>query len=111
MTIRVDRQAEPGGVEGPPSAVGGTAADQAPSFATTIVNRPARAFQSTIKTVLFNARSGARFEGILACLRRPPLAGADVIILCEADGRTRRSFNREVAAELAAALELSFVYG
>jgi endonuclease/exonuclease/phosphatase (EEP) superfamily protein YafD len=111
MTIRVDRQAEPGGVEGAASAVSGTAADQAPSFATTIVNRRARAIQRTIKTVLFNARSGARFEGILASLRRPPLAGADVIILCEADWRTRRSFNREVAAELAAALELSFVYG
>jgi len=95
-------------------AVGAFAAkatEQIPQFATTIVNRPACEIKPTIKTVLFNARSGARFEGILACLKGPRLAGADVIILCEADWRTRRSFNREVAAELAAALEMSFVYG
>ena len=59
-----------------------------PAVRTTIVNRPARAAQRTLKTVVFNARTGARFDGILACLRRPPLADADVIMLCEADWRT-----------------------
>ena len=33
-------------------------------FETTIVNRPARAVESTLKTVVFNARTGARFDGI-----------------------------------------------
>jgi hypothetical protein len=111
MTIRVDREAEAGGVEAAARVVNGAGAEQIPQFATTIVNRPARDSKPTIKTVVFNARSGARFDGILACLKRPPLAEADVIILCEADWRTRRSFDREVAAELASALDMSFVYG
>jgi endonuclease/exonuclease/phosphatase family metal-dependent hydrolase len=80
-------------------------------FETTIVNRPARAVKRTLKTVVFNARTGARFDGILACLRRPPLADADVIMLCEADWRMRRSAGREIAADLAAALGMSFAYG
>ncbi len=82
-----------------------------PAFGTTIVNRPARAARRVLKTIVFNARSGARFEGILACLRRPPLADADVIMLCEADWQLSRSFDREIAAELAAELGMSFAYG
>ncbi len=84
---------------------------EVPAFGTTIVNRPARAARNTLKTIVFNARSGARFDGILACLRRPPLAGADVIMLCEADWQLNRSFDREIAAELAAELGMSFAYG
>ncbi len=80
-------------------------------FATTTVNRVDRDVNRTIKTVVFNARSGARFEGILACLRRAPLADADVIMLCEADWRVRRSSNREIAADLATALGMNFAYG
>jgi hypothetical protein len=84
---------------------------ETPAFGTTIVNRPARAARRMLKTIVFNARSGARFEGILACLRRPPLADADVIMLCEADWQLRRSFDREIAADLAAELGMSFAYG
>lgn len=86
-------------------------AEELTSFPTTIVNRAARRENhGAVKTVVLNAQSGVRFEGILACLRRPPLADADVILLCEADSRLLRSFNREVAAELAAELEMSFAY-
>jgi endonuclease/exonuclease/phosphatase family metal-dependent hydrolase len=95
------------GESGPEPAV----LPEAPAFGTTIVNRPTRAAGNTLKTVVFNARSGARFDGILACLRRPPLAGADVILLCEADWQLYRSFDREIAAELAAELGMSFAYG
>lgn len=87
------------------------AGTQIPAFGTTIVNRPARGAKRSLKTVVFNARSGARFEGILACLRRSPLADADIIMLCEADWQLRRSFDREIAAELAAELGMSFAYG
>ena len=81
------------------------------AFGITIVNRPARTAHRGLKVVVFNARSGARFQGILACLRRPPLADADVIMLCEADWQLRRSFGREIAADLATALGMSFAYG
>ncbi|MFZ0889245.1 MAG: endonuclease/exonuclease/phosphatase family protein, partial [Candidatus Binataceae bacterium] len=43
-------------------------------------------------------------------LNRPPLRGATVILLCEADWKTRRSEGLEVAAELAGRLGLSFAY-
>lgn len=86
--------------------------ENTPAFGTTIVNRSARERSGgTIKAVVFNARTGAHFEGILACLRRPPLANADVIMLCEADWNLRRSFDREIAADLAAELRMSFAYG
>jgi endonuclease/exonuclease/phosphatase family metal-dependent hydrolase len=98
------------------SAVSGTAAGvdavtDLPAFGTTIVNRPASAARRTLKVIVFNARSGARFDGILACLRRPRLADADVILLCETDWQLRRSFNREIAADLAAELGMSFAFG
>jgi endonuclease/exonuclease/phosphatase family metal-dependent hydrolase len=41
---------------------------------------------------------------------RPPLQGAAVILLAEADRNLWRSQNRDVAAELAAALKMSFAY-
>ncbi len=81
------------------------------AFGTTIVNRPARPARGTLKTIVFNARTGAHFDGILACLCRPPLAGADVIMLCEADWHLMRSFDRKFAADLAAELGMSFAYG
>jgi endonuclease/exonuclease/phosphatase family metal-dependent hydrolase len=89
----------------------GSLRTESPAFEITLVNRPARPARRTLKVVVFNARTGARYEGILACLRRPPLADADVILLCEADWRLQRSFNREIAADLAAALGMSFAYG
>jgi len=98
------------------SGVSGTHAEAFDSadisaFGTTILNRPARTARSTLKAIVLNARSGARFEGILACLRRPPLADADVIMLCEADWQVQRSLNRKIAAELAAELGMSFAFG
>jgi endonuclease/exonuclease/phosphatase family metal-dependent hydrolase len=75
-----------------------------------VVNRPAKHWGSALRIVVFNARGGIRFDGILACLRRPPLADAGVILLCEADWSLRRSGRREIAAELAAALKMSFAY-
>jgi len=85
--------------------------ENTPAFDTTIVNRPARVARGTIKAVVFNARTGAHFDGIISCLRRPPLVDADVIMLCEADWKTRRSSGREIAADLAAELGMSFAYG
>ncbi len=75
-----------------------------------VVNRPARVSGPPMRVVLLNARGGVRFDGIVQCLTRPPLDGASIILLCESDWRARRSDRREVAAELAAALELSFAY-
>ena len=97
-------------------SAGVTAVDAAipaelPAFGTTIVNRPGRPARERLKVIVFNARTGAHFEGILACLRRPPLAGADVIMLCEADWHLTRSFDRAFASDLAAELGMSFAYG
>jgi len=79
-------------------------------FAPVIVNRPGRPVANTIRVAAFNARWGLRLEGIIECLRRPPLKGADLILLSEIDCNLRRSGNRDVAAEIAQALEMSFVY-
>lgn len=92
-----------------------TAGDAAPSdphpaFEPIVVNRAPRAAGRTARVVVFNARFGSRLNGILACFRRPPLDRAEVILLCEADWRLARSGGREIAAELAGALGLSFAY-
>jgi endonuclease/exonuclease/phosphatase family metal-dependent hydrolase len=73
-------------------------------------NRPAKALGRTLKIVAFNAKGGARFEGTLACLKRRPLADADVILFCEADWNNRRSSWRKFAAEIADSLNMSFAY-
>jgi endonuclease/exonuclease/phosphatase family metal-dependent hydrolase len=72
-------------------------------------NRPGKAPGRTLKVVAFNAMGGARVEGIVDCLRRPPLAHADVILLCEADWNWRTN-RRKFPAEVAEALNLSFAY-
>lgn len=79
-------------------------------FEPIIVNRPALPARSTLKAVVFNARGGRHLAGIVDCLRRPPLQGADVILLCEVAWRHRESGGRESASELAAALAMSFAY-
>ncbi|MBF6560041.1 MAG: endonuclease/exonuclease/phosphatase family protein [Candidatus Binataceae bacterium] len=89
----------------------GAIGDHAPAFAPIALNRPARRANPTLRTVVFNAQSGAQFDGIVACLQRPPLAGADLILLCEAGWRMARAGRREFAAELAARLGMSFVFG
>ncbi|HZP45307.1 MAG TPA: hypothetical protein VFB15_06645 [Candidatus Binataceae bacterium] len=81
-----------------------------PQFDPIIVNRRRRPCGRAIKVVQFNARGGVKVEGIIRCLRRPPLAGADVIMLCEAAWRHPYSGYREFAREVADALEMSFVY-
>jgi endonuclease/exonuclease/phosphatase family metal-dependent hydrolase len=75
-----------------------------------ISNRPGKPIGKTIKVVSFNAKSGDQEEGIIECLRRPPLIHEDVILLCEADWNYRRSNWRKFPAEVAEALNLSFVY-
>lgn len=76
-----------------------------------VVNRPARATAgATLKVVAFNARGGSHLNQITACLRRPPLLGADIILLCEADWGRRRSAGLEFASELARKLEMSFAF-
>ncbi|MGH7932693.1 MAG: endonuclease/exonuclease/phosphatase family protein [Candidatus Binataceae bacterium] len=85
-------------------------AGEAPPYPPMMVNRPPMAIRRTLKAVVLNAHGGLHLDGILRCLRRSPLKDADVILLCEADFRMRRSQRREVAAEMAAALGMSMVY-
>jgi len=75
-----------------------------------VVNRQAREPRKTLKVVTFNARGGRCLRGILTCLKRPPLAEADVILLCDVDWWRKGSYRREIARELASALRMSFAY-
>lgn len=79
-------------------------------FAPVVMNRPARAHGPILKVIAFNAWGGRHFHQIVDCLRHPPLAEADVILLSEADWQLQRSDGHEVAAELAEALGLSFAF-
>jgi hypothetical protein len=79
-------------------------------FTPIIVNRPALPARMPLKVVAFNAQSGRHTRAIVERLRRPPLAGAGLVLLSEADWRMRRSGRHEVAAELAAELGMSFAY-
>jgi endonuclease/exonuclease/phosphatase family metal-dependent hydrolase len=82
-----------------------------PRFAPIVRNREApRRREGPLRVVLLNARGGVRLGGIAACLARFPLNRASIILLCESDWRTSRTGNREVAAELAALLNMSFAY-
>jgi endonuclease/exonuclease/phosphatase family metal-dependent hydrolase len=74
------------------------------------LNRPSHATSPPFKVVVLNARGGIQVRELTQLLKRPPLANAAVILLCEADWRTRRAFGAEVAAEIAAALDMSFAY-
>jgi endonuclease/exonuclease/phosphatase family metal-dependent hydrolase len=82
-----------------------------PRFAPIVHNREPRPRRdSPLRVVLFNAAGGIRLGGIAACLARFPLNRASIILLCESDWRTARTGNREVAAELAALLGMSYAY-
>ncbi len=82
-----------------------------PPFAPIVHNRDPRPHRDgPLRVVLFNAAGGTRLGGIASCLARFPLNRASIILLCESDWRTARSGNREVAAELAALLGMSFAY-
>jgi endonuclease/exonuclease/phosphatase family metal-dependent hydrolase len=80
-------------------------------FAPMVVNRPSSRRRFPLRVAVFNAKGGARLDEIVARLRKPPLAGADLILLCEAGWRVRRSARREFARELAEALGMSFAFG
>src|ERR1700688_4806278 len=74
----------------------------APPFPPIVVNRAAQRPGSRLRVVLLNAAGGKRFPEIVACLKRPPLQGADVILLCETNAAgTKPSARRDVAVEMA----------
>ena len=73
-------------------------------------NRPAKNESSQLKVVAFNSRGGSFLGEIVDRLRRPPLSDPDVILLCEADWGLKRSNRCEMAAELAAAMRMSFAF-
>ena len=75
-----------------------------------VVNRAGRAVRPPLRIVLLNAAGGRQFDGIAACLQRPPLSEASIILFCELDWRMRRSARREVAREMAEVLKMSFAY-
>ncbi len=79
-------------------------------FAPIVVNRPARRLTSPFKVVIFNARGCPQPDAVAERLRHPPLAGAAIILLSEADWGLRRSEGRQSAAELAELLGMSFVF-
>ncbi len=82
-----------------------------PPFPPIVVNRVARQPGSRLRVVLLNAAGGKRFREIAACLKRPPLQGADVILLCETNAAgTKPSARRDVAVEMASMLEMSCAY-
>jgi endonuclease/exonuclease/phosphatase family metal-dependent hydrolase len=82
-----------------------------PSFPPIVVNRAARRRpDARLRVVLLNAAGGRKFHEIASCLKRPPLQGADVILLCEVNTNIRRPLGRDLATELAEALEMSCAY-
>lgn len=85
-------------------------AGQSDPFAPIVVNRRGDAPRAPFKVVAFNALGCRDPAAVADCLRRPPLAGATVILLCEADWGLRRSKGRHCVAELAELLSMSFAY-
>lgn len=81
-----------------------------PLFAPVALNRPAVGARSALKVAVFNAHGGSDLDAIAACLSRPPLADAGTLLVCEASWRMRRHGRIKFAAELAAALGMSFVF-
>jgi hypothetical protein len=79
-------------------------------YAPIVRNQPSRNGSGPIRAVALNAAGGARVEEIARRLSLPPLAGASIILLCEADWRLARSGRREVASELASILGMSMAY-
>ncbi|HJU28953.1 MAG TPA: endonuclease/exonuclease/phosphatase family protein [Candidatus Binataceae bacterium] len=79
-------------------------------FAPIVVNRPARASTGPLKVVAFNAKTGSYWRAIARKMRLPPLDGADLLLISEADWRMQRSGGHEIAAELAAEMGMSFAY-
>ena len=64
-----------------------------------------------VRIVAWNIERGKRFEPLVATLtEHPSLANADVLLLNEVDLGMGRSGNRHVARDLAAALEMRYVF-
>jgi endonuclease/exonuclease/phosphatase family metal-dependent hydrolase len=81
-----------------------------PPFEPMALNRAAVAGRDPLKVAVLNARGGADFHAILACLTRPPLADAGTLMLCEASWRMPRHRWVEFAPGLAEALQMSFAF-
>jgi len=82
-----------------------------PHFPPIVVNRAARRrLQAGLRVVLLNAAGGRKFREILACLKRPALQSADIILLCEVNTGMKRRQGRDLATDLAEALEMSCAY-
>lgn len=81
-----------------------------PHFPPLVVNRAQRHRGSRVRVVALNAAGGRRFREILKCLERPPLRGADVILLCEVNAGMSRFPGSNVAMELGEALAMSCAY-
>ncbi|HUY26455.1 MAG TPA: endonuclease/exonuclease/phosphatase family protein [Candidatus Binataceae bacterium] len=81
-----------------------------PAYPPVVRNLAARPRRGPLRVVAFNAAGGARLDDIAHCLGREPLAGASIILLCEADWGTARSGRRKVALELADRLGMSIAY-
>lgn len=79
-------------------------------FEPVVVNLPPIKPRPVLKVVVFNAAGGRYLPQAVECLRRPPLEGADIILLCEAGWRLKQSDGREFAAELAQELGMSFAF-
>jgi len=82
----------------------------AAEFPLVTINRTAWPRLNTLRVAAFNAQWGLKLDEIIACLKRPPLEGAGLILLAEIDCNVSRSRNRDVAAEIAEALRMSFLY-
>jgi len=88
-----------------------TAATGEPAwFEPIALNRRAAAAQFPLKIAALNLQGSGNVEAIVRRLERPPLHGVGVLLLSEVGWRTRPAGRREVAAELAAALGMSFVF-
>lgn len=65
-----------------------------------------------LRIVHWNIERGNNFDGVLDALRNhPELKHADLLLLNEVDVGMVRTGNRHVAADLARALEMNFIYG
>ncbi len=78
---------------------------------TTAPHATARQASRTLRVVHWNIEHGNRFEALREALStHPALTGADLVTLNEVDLGMARSGNRDVAAELAAALGMHAVW-
>jgi endonuclease/exonuclease/phosphatase family metal-dependent hydrolase len=75
-----------------------------------VVNRSARSERPVLKVAAFNACSGRFAQKIAERLHHSPLDDIDIVLLSEVDWRLKRSGRREVAADIAAELGMSFAY-